>query len=59
MLVSNCAVCGKKTLRFIKDQEAFKLELHFRYKHVSSQQKFVSNFILFKLTISNIIKIKK
>ena len=28
MLASNCAVCGKKKLRFIKNQEASRLELH-------------------------------
>ena len=28
MLVSNCAICGKKKSRFIKNQEASRLELH-------------------------------
>ena len=28
MLVSNCAVCGKKKSRFIKNQKASRLELH-------------------------------
>ena len=28
MLLSNCAVSGKKTSRFIKNQEASRLELH-------------------------------
>ena len=26
--VSTCAICGKKKLRFIKNQEAIRLELH-------------------------------
>ena len=28
MLVSNCVICGKKRLRFIKNQETSRLELH-------------------------------
>ena len=28
MLLSNCVVCGKKKSRFIKNQEASRLELH-------------------------------
>ena len=28
ILVSNCAVCGKKLTRFIKHQEASRLKLH-------------------------------
>ena len=28
MLLSNCAVCGKKKSRFIKNQEASRSELH-------------------------------
>ena len=27
-LVSNCAICGKKKSRFIKNQETSRLELH-------------------------------
>ena len=28
ILVSNCAVCGKKKSKFIQNQEASRLELH-------------------------------
>ena len=28
LLVSNCAICGMKKSRFIKNQEASRLELH-------------------------------